>query len=198
MATIGLAISLYNDAAAAIDSDLNVLHNRWCAEIVSIRNYFEDMSLFAKQLLQDMNDEVITGLVNNVALLLFDILDDIIDIVAMRAKGNQACKQLIPPTMPHEMIEVSGRDVGRLVLFQMDRLQLSWSETVTNHITARHRALVPATDAEPDFQLAMSACDSLTIFGVAWVFPCYRCRFNKLRKFCGGLASVFPNTAPVE
>ena len=46
------------------------------------------MGVFAVQLLQDMNDEVITGQVKNVAFLVFGILDGIIDLVAMRDKGK--------------------------------------------------------------------------------------------------------------
>ena len=53
-------------------------------------------------------------------------------------------------------------------------------------------------DAEQDFQLTISACGPLTTFDVAWGLPCLRGRFNKLREFCGGLASVFPITMPVE
>ena len=53
-------------------------------------------------------------------------------------------------------------------------------------------------DAEQDFQLAISACDSLTKFDVAWGLPCLHGRFNKLREFCGGLVLVFPNIAPVD
>ena len=98
MTTIGTTGQLYDEAAATIDSDLYVMHDRWCAEIVSIRNYFEDMCVFTIQLLQDMNDEVITGLVKNVVFLVFDILDGIIDLVAMRDKGNQACEQDIYAT----------------------------------------------------------------------------------------------------
>ena len=53
-------------------------------------------------------------------------------------------------------------------------------------------------DAEQDFQLTISACGPLTTFDVACGLSCLRGRFNKLHEFCGGLASVFPNTAPVE
>ena len=41
------------------------------------------MGVFAIKLLRDMNDKGFTGLVKNVAFLLFDILDGIIDLVAM-------------------------------------------------------------------------------------------------------------------
>ena len=125
MATIGTIDLLYDEAAAAIDLDLYVMRNRCCAEIVSIRKYFEDVGVSAIQLLHDINDEVITRLVNSVAFLVFDILDVIIDIVAMRDKGNQAFDQTILLTMPHELVAVPGRDVRRLVLLQKDRLQLS-------------------------------------------------------------------------
>ena len=76
----------------------------------------------------NINDEGITRLAENVAFLVFDIPEGVIDIVAMRDKGNQAFEQSISPTMTHELVVVPGRDVGSLVLSQIDRLHLFWSD----------------------------------------------------------------------
>ena len=66
-------------------------------------------------------------MVKTVAFLVFDILDNIVDLVAMRDKSNQACEQAITPNVPHELVVVPERDVGRHVLFEEDHLHLSWS-----------------------------------------------------------------------
>ena len=71
MAPIGAIGQLDDEAAATVDSNFYVVSDFWCAEIVSNRNYFEDVGDFALQLLQDGNDKVITRMVKNIALLGF-------------------------------------------------------------------------------------------------------------------------------
>uniref|UniRef100_M4BE80 Uncharacterized protein n=1 Tax=Hyaloperonospora arabidopsidis (strain Emoy2) TaxID=559515 RepID=M4BE80_HYAAE len=88
MVTIGALGPLSDEATATIESNLYVVRDYWCAEIVLICNYFEDMGIFTIQLLQDMNDEGTTRHVKNIAFLDLDILDGIIDIFAMRDKAN--------------------------------------------------------------------------------------------------------------
>ena len=89
-------------------------------------------------------------------------------------------------------------DVRILVLSQIGRLYLFWSEKDINQITVQHRSLVDAMDVKQDFQLSLRACSSLSIFDDAWELPCLRGRFKKLLEFCGGLATVLPSTASVE
>ena len=164
IAKIGALCSLFDKAAVIIDSTLYVVRDRRCDEIVLILNYLVDMGIFAIRLLQDKNDEVITGLVKNVAFLVSDILQGITDIFSMRDKRYKVCEQSIPPTIHHELRLVPGRDVGRLVLSQIGRIYLFWSEKNINQITAQHRALVAAINVAQEFQLAMGACSSLTTF----------------------------------
>ena len=47
MATIGALGPLSDESNATIESNLYVVRDRWCVEIVLIRNYFEDMGIFA-------------------------------------------------------------------------------------------------------------------------------------------------------
>ena len=44
MATMGVIVPMSDKAAATINSDMDVVRDRWCAEIVLIRNYFTDCS----------------------------------------------------------------------------------------------------------------------------------------------------------
>ena len=55
-----------------------------------------------------MNDTLSTRLVKNVSFFIFDILEGIIDVVAMRDKGNQAYEHVIPPTMTRELVKFRG------------------------------------------------------------------------------------------
>ena len=50
---------------------------------------------------------------------------------------------------------------------------------------------------EPSFKAAVDKCsDALTDFESGWAHC--RDRFPALQAFCGGLASIFPNTSTVE
>ncbi len=60
-----------------------------------------------------------------------------------------------------------------------------------------HRDLLRAYRSEPHFASCINGCSSeRTSFEQGWAAT--NGRFEGLREFCGGLATVFPNTSPVE
>lgn len=72
-----------------------------------------------------------------------------------------------------------------------------WSESSIEQIERDHRALLCAYRNEPVFKKNIEECKlDRTSFSKGWA-PANG-RFHALRDFCGGLASVFPNTATVE
>jgi hypothetical protein len=74
---------------------------------------------------------------------------------------------------------------------------MNWSEVEVEMIEREHRELLLAYRTESVFKAGVNKCsDASTSFLKGWDLTTGR--FQKLRQFCGGLASMFPNTATVE
>lgn len=61
----------------------------------------------------------------------------------------------------------------------------------------QHHQLLLAYQHDTAIKLAFNNCDGSTSFEAGWLIVQEK-KFDILRDFCGGLASVFPNTASVE
>jgi hypothetical protein len=78
----------------------------------------------------------------------------------------------------------------------LDQLQQTWSDESITNIELEHQLLRSAYLHERPFKEALDACDNKTSFQEGWHIVGER--FRDLRNFCGGIATVFPNTATVE
>jgi hypothetical protein len=101
--------------------------------------------------------------------------------------------------MPYELVKMSTGDFGKnIVDVHLEQLRHSWSTEDINGIEREHSELVTAYRKEPAFRSALeaSACVDIPSFDSAW--DVVEGRFEILRDFCGGIATVFANTASVE
>ena len=76
-----------------------------------------------------------------------------------------------------------------------DRLQASWTQEEIEDIEGEHRELIEMYENNKAVRDKLDNHNIKTPFNEAWdAVP--KCK--QLRAFCGGLASVFPNTTAVE
>ena len=80
----------------------------------------------------------------------------------------------------------------------LQQLRHSWSEQTIAEIENQYRGLVTAYREEPVLKSAIDAYAQVSIksFEEAWTIV--EGRFEILMDFCGGIATIFPNTASVE
>ena len=79
----------------------------------------------------------------------------------------------------------------------LQQLSNSWSESQIDLLESQHWDLhFEYQQNSETFGKALDRFNSFTSFEVAWSIV--DLRFNVLRDFCGGIATVFPNTAMVE
>ena len=80
----------------------------------------------------------------------------------------------------------------------LQQLRHSWSEQTIAEIENQYRGLVTAYREEPVLKSAIDAYAQVSIksFEEAWAIV--EGRFEILRDFCGGIVTVFANTASVE
>jgi len=119
----------------------------------------------------------------------------VLDIQAERDSKNRAGEDL-PPVLPNQLVKVTGRDFINIVSWHRPHLEKFWEPISIDKIESQHKKLLVAYHSEPLLKSAINNCDKNTTFDVGWGIV--EGRFDILKDFCGGIASVFANTATVE
>ena len=105
----------------------------------------------------------------------------------------------VPPVLPHQLVEISTSDfVNMVVDMHLPQLRHSWNEETIMEIENQHRQLRITYCEELALKSALDKYEEVPVksFDTAWAIV--EGRFEILRDFCGGIATVFPNTASVE
>ena len=111
----------------------------------------------------------------------------------MERNSNNNASDDLPPTLPHQLAKIRGSAFGDVLALHINQLRRFWSEESIADIEQQHNRLV---QNEPPLKSALDECDHNTSFEAAW--GVVEGRFNALRDFCGGIATIFANTATVE
>ena len=122
----------------------------------------------------------------------------IVNIQAERNEQNNADSDL-PHVLPYELVKIStGEFRNTTVDAHLQQLRHSWDEETIAAIKNQHRQLISAYQQEPALKSPLDPCAQVSIksFDTAWEIV--EGRFEILRDFCGGIATVFANTASVE
>lgn len=151
--------------------------------------------MYIRDLFKELEPERQFQVISTIAHLVLDIVEGILAIQAERNSCNDTLDAL-PPTLPHELAKIRGSMFGEILLAHVDRLRQFWSEQAIADIEDQHKKLVLAYQNEPILQSKLDDCNHNTSFEVAWRIV--EGRFDILRDFCGGIATIFANTVTVE
>ena len=177
----------------------NVANGRWLVDYSQIVLFLESLGMHSRQTLQTLDDELHRKVLHSIGYLTISIVEGIINIQAERNERNNADDDL-PPVLPHELVKLSTSDFGKKIVdIHLQQLRHSWNERTIAEIEIQHRQLSIAYRQEPALKSALDKYSeevSIKSFDTAWAIV--EGRFEILRDFCGGIATVFPNTASVE
>ena len=177
----------------------NVANGRWLVDYSQIVLFLESLGMHSRQTLQTLDDELHRKVLHSIDYLTISIVEGIINIQAERNERNNADDDL-PPVLPHELVKLSTSDFGKKIVdIHLQQLRHSWNERTIAEIEIQHRQLSIAYRQEPALKSALDKYSeevSIKSFDTAWAIV--EGRFEILRDFCGGIATVFPNTASVE
>ena len=134
-------------------------------------------------------------LVQSIGELVVHVVNDILEIQAERDRTNKATDDL-PPVLPHQLVKVRGKEFVNILSNHRKHLEQFWDEITIDKIERQHNKLLLAYTTESTLKHAIDKCDQNTSFMTGWAIV--EGRFNVLKDFCGGIATVFANTASVE
>ena len=179
------------DDLAALNQATNVIQSRWSVSHYNILQYLFDQGMFVRELFRLLDPPLQLQVINMVGQLVLDVMEGVLEIQTERDSNNNPVGDL-PPTLPHELAKIRGSAFGDILSMHIDQLNMDFFAIVES----QHSKLVSAYQNESALKLALDKCDHRTSFETGWGIV--EGRFNALRDFCGGIATVFANTATVE
>jgi hypothetical protein len=195
---IGIEGPFSSDEIDALSVGFNCTYGRWSVSYERVMEFLEDQGMYSRKTLQGLSDELHRKVIQSIGQLITRIVEGIINIQAERNERNHAADDL-PPVLPHELVKLSTRNYGNTVVdLHLEQLHHSWKEEDIAEIENEHRRLRIAYQTEPVLKSALDVYEAtgITSFETGWALV--EGRFEVLRDFCGGIATVFANTASVE
>jgi hypothetical protein len=159
--------------------------------------FLYDQGMFIREVLDSLLDELHEKVICTVGDFILIVIDGIINIQAERDSRNRPTDDL-PPVLPHELVRIRTGEFGICVITKhLHQLRSSgWTDENIEQIERDHRALCLAYKVNLMFKLSIDQCDGNTSFQAGWQLV--KDQYKSLRDFCGGIATVFANTATVE
>uniref|UniRef100_A0AAV1VCD7 Transposase n=1 Tax=Peronospora matthiolae TaxID=2874970 RepID=A0AAV1VCD7_9STRA len=100
--------------------------------------------------------------------------------------------EFLPPTLPHELVQLSGREFASLLHMYSPIIVRFMSTEDMNTMNHELQALRRAAVFESNLRESLATCSANTPFQEAWAATGHR--YKALERFAGGFASVFSCT----
>jgi hypothetical protein len=163
-------------------------------DVASIENHIRDQGLNAFFDAQNATDQ--NAVIKEIASYTIIFVMGLTGVKAERDENNQSLDHDAPPIMPQQLVTLRPAKFIQEVLDKYrDRLQKFWTFDEFKEIEADHRDLVKMYHDDENMRNVIDKHDVNTLFNDTW--DCVP-RFKHLCAFCGGLATIFPNTTLVE
>ena len=176
----------------------NCTYGRWSVSYERVVSFLEDLGMHSRHTLRTLSDDLHRKVIDSIGNLSLTIVEGIINIQAERNERNNATDDL-PPVLPHELLKMSTAEFGnQIVDVHLQQLRESWTEEDIAKIEKEHRQLRKAYRDEPAVKSAIDQYEATAIMSFDTGWETVKGRFDVLRDFCGGIATVFANTASVE
>ena len=129
-----------------------------------------------------------------VSNLIMQIVKGITNIQVERNSNNLPAEDQILPVLLHDLVKLKGHDFMSIIVKYRPRLKK------ISKLELQHHELLLLYPYNSDLQSELNKCDHITSFESGWAVlgQLQVKKFTILRDFCGGIASVFPNTVTVE
>src|SRR2546423_2409275 len=193
-----LGISSWDAGEGAALGELCLAYGRWSVNYGVVHKFLQSLGMYTRHTLEALDVDTTEKVLESIGKLGVGIVDGIVDIQAKRNAQNHGDSDL-PSILPHELVTMSTGDFGKTIIdLHLQQLRHSWAEESIVGIENEHRELVIAYRREPALRSVIDAYARVDIksFDTAWAVV--KGRFEILRDFCGGIATVFANTASVE
>jgi hypothetical protein len=188
----------FNDAyMATINQVYNSTYGSYFVSHANVNIYLQDQGMAIQESLQSLGYEGQYHVIRAIGIHCARIVNGIFHLQAERNSVNGPTdRYTIPPVLPHQLVQIRGAAFSDILRKHLPQLENAWSANDIDKLESQHRDLRSEYQHSPGFTDALNNFNDFTSFNEAWLIV--NKKFNMLRDFCGGIATVFPNTATVE
>jgi len=185
-----------------VDIDNYMLrHGKWLT-VDMLSDYMDDQGSRAQaccaKLIDEGQEDKVSYVLGELGKFVLDIIYALDSLQAERDDENGVAHQEAPHVLPLHLVQMRPKDfVSQVLAPRLAQLRASWSPRDIHAIEQQHRSLYQAYAAESPTTTAIDGHTLRTPFNEAWS-TVGSVEVTLLRRFCGGVATVFPNTASVE
>ncbi|KAI9908967.1 hypothetical protein PsorP6_015235 [Peronosclerospora sorghi] len=176
------------EALGAEDNSILSTDGRFGLNKDDIPGFLEDLGTFVVDWVETLTEEDLRSLLLDLGHTVLKLISGIGSISAERSSTNEAVTAL-PAVLPHQLVQLRGRDFNSVVRTYRERLLTRWSTSRVELIEQEFLSNLAAFESEEEFKNAVRGCNAATSFEDGWSLT--GGRFSVLQEFCGGLASVF-------
>jgi len=170
---------------------------RWALEATQLEEFLHGQSTFVLSALTALRQDDRVMLLASIGNMIVSCIDGILDIKAERNARNEPGED-IPPVLPHRLVKLRGKEFMNIISQHYTRLEKYWGAAAINKLEKEFHQLLASYHTDSHLKSALSNCDQYTTFESGWRIVNSGGQYNFLKDFCGGIATVFPNTATVE
>lgn len=183
-----------------IDLDASDYFQRfdWFVTFNSLKLFVRNQGSCAEAHFNALDDSAQRDVLTSIGMFAVSIVQGIIDIQVERNSRNKPTDKEAPPVMPSNLVRVQPVTFVRDILqpHNAHLIKVNWDEDATYEIEQQHRDLVKAYKFDPSIKTILDQYDLRTKFNDTW--EALGIWFATLRTFCGGLATLFPNSTSAE
>jgi hypothetical protein len=173
-------------------------YSTMCIEFGDMAGHIADQGSRAEEHFGLLGNPGKTAVMEEIASFAVRLITGVQSVQAERNHMNQASGVEAPPVMPYELVRMRSSTFNTTVLGpRRDHVAKFTSEEEVYGIEVDHRELTKAYKSEYGVRAIIDKQDHTTSFNDAWD-SIAGARFLRLRRFCGGLATVFANSTSVE
>ena len=188
---------LSNEQVESVDTATHVTSGSYSVKLSSARAFIEDLGSFVIQSIRALEDDRIEMLVRSFAEMFVGLVDKLDSVVAERDANNNASLELLPAVTPQGLVRMRRSEFAAIMFRFKARLQRNGiDEQSMERIESDFNLLLRAYRMEEPLKESIDAKGQRSSFQESWSMV--EGRFPDLQNFCGGIASIFPNTSRVE
>ncbi|KAI2502195.1 hypothetical protein MHU86_12247 [Fragilaria crotonensis] len=200
--TVPLLIPTLEDAATIRES--HVFNGKFAMRLDDAHHFIDNCGSFVMERLQKLSAPEDGGnlleyaqVLKSVGRMFVDLINGVDSIQAERDSSNASADYLVPPSTPSQLQFMSNRDFSILLQQQRERLLHTWQSTEIDALEEQFDDMKQLLAQDARIKAIIENEKVLTSFAEAWA-PFDSKRFDPLKLFFGGLATIFPGTATVE
>ena len=153
----------------------------------------KDCGSFFEQIYNELHDNEKVLVWRDVAQFMVSLINGISTIKCYSDGGNS---QYFPAVLPHQLVKMRTHEFNCVLNEQCQRYLSFRTSEDKQQVEEDHRTLLSAYRNEDALREVLNSHTDQISFEHAW--NVVSGRFEYLKEFCGGLATIFPGTATVE